>query len=220
MPHPALILTFHGIGAAGASAPADERPYWLTSERFRAVVATTACDPRLGFSFDDGFVSDYDIAMPVLTEHGRVADSFVLAGRIGRPGSLDPPAIRALSASGWRIGSHGFDHVDLTMLGPTGLRRETLEAKCVIEDALGEAVTLFSAPFGRINRRVVEAVLEAGFNELHTSAGGRAGRGPLLARNTVRADRSVEDLLPELLGLRSRLRSALRDAVHRQRYMP
>ena len=48
-------------------------------------------------SFDDGNASDLEIGLPALLERGLTATFFVLAGRLGRPGSLDADEVARCS---------------------------------------------------------------------------------------------------------------------------
>lgn len=220
----ALHLTFHGLGAIPAGVDAGERPYWLEAAAFAALVdgaqaATRAAGLGLGLHFDDGYRSDLDIALPALAARGLQATFHVLAGRIGRPGSLSGSDLRALVAAGMTIGCHGHDHVDWRRLDDAGLRCELVEARQRIEDAAGVAVRQAAAPFGAFDRRVTRAARAAGFAALATSAGGLAVDGAfLVARSSPRADWDMAGRIAALTSTRARLTAAPRALARRMKW--
>jgi hypothetical protein len=121
-------------------------------------------------TFDDGHISNYEIALPVLASHGLFAAFFVTVGWTGkRPGYMGWEQVRALHAAGQRIGAHGWTHTLLTHCDDNALRVELGGARLTLEDKLGTAITTMSLPGGRFNRRVLEACKEAGYTQVYTS---------------------------------------------------
>src|SRR5699024_2185059 len=89
-----------------------EAPYWVGADRFREIVGLIRAAPRrVGITFDDGNASDLAICAPILAREGLGARIFVLAGRIGTPGSLSAADLGRLQEMGFEIGTHGHDHV-------------------------------------------------------------------------------------------------------------
>lgn len=182
-----LVLTFHGIGAAPADIPETERPYWMPEPEFLTFIeAAGAQARRLGLrltaSFDDGNRSDLDIAAPALQKHGLAGVFFPCSGRIGKPGYLDGADLRQLAAQGFRIGSHGVDHLPWASLPQTHLTEELARSKTGIEDALGQAITSAAMPFGSYNRRVLAALRTAGYKTVYSSDPGLASPGGFFQR--------------------------------------
>ncbi|MBT9292232.1 polysaccharide deacetylase family protein [Prosthecodimorpha staleyi] len=213
LPH-RKILTFHGLGMPGPHVDAAERPYWIGAPAFAAALVRAAGDAAIEITFDDGNLSDLSIALPRLLEAGLTARFFVLVGRIGRPGYLAAPDLAALHRAGMAIGSHGADHVDWRRASDQELRRELHDARHIIEDAIGAAVTEASIPFGAFDARVLGALAAAGYRRVYSSSGGLAGAAAwLVPRNTVRADRPAEAVLDRLAGWRPRAASALRNPL-------
>ena len=171
------IVNFHGIGAARRMLEPGEARYWLDEQRFCAMLDRIAAHAERGLlrlTFDDGNISDLAIAAPELDKRGLRAAFFVLAGRIGRPGSLAGADIRELLAMGMEIGSHGFDHVDWTGLSPRRLEQQLRGSRQVIEDVAGVAVRAAAIPFGRYNAAVIRALRAAGYSQAYSSDGGDA----------------------------------------------
>ena len=63
------------------------------------------------------------------------------------------------------FGSHGHSHLTLVRLSPERLKRELEDSKKILEDIIGRPVTLISYPFGRYNRRVLDAAALAGYEQ-------------------------------------------------------
>lgn len=215
-----FFLNFHGLGEPARAIDAAERPYWLPVSVFREtldlVAASSFTGVEFGLTFDDGNASDFEQAMPLLAERGLTARFFVLAGRIGRPGSLSAAQIRQMSAAGMTIGSHGWEHIDWHTASPAALRRELYDARDRLEDVLGHAVECAAVPYGLFTRNVVVAAGKAGYKQLFTSSGGFAGpmRG-LIPRTCLKNDFSPRHDLPRLLSWRARAISALRNPLRR-----
>ena len=209
-----IVLTFHGLGEPGPDIDAAERPYWLDPASFAATLARANGMQGVEITFDDGYRSDVEIALPMLAAAGLTATFFVLAGRLGQPGALGGRDLATLARHGMSIGSHGQDHVDWTRAPAAAMRRELYDARARIEDAAGIAVRTLSVPFGAFDSRILALAAEAGYAAVHTSSGGLAGAGDwLVPRNTIRRGIDPGRLLDRLAAWPARLDSALRNPL-------
>jgi peptidoglycan/xylan/chitin deacetylase (PgdA/CDA1 family) len=128
-------------------------------------------DPSLVLSFDDGHVSNYVSARPLLEKYSCKAIFFVIVGRIGQ--SLDYMTwnqLKELVARKHTVCAHGWSHKFLTGCSDSELRMELVRSKEELENRLGITVPALSAPHGRWNRRVATACAEAGYHRLYISA--------------------------------------------------
>lgn len=68
-------------------------------------------------TFDDGFLSSFEVADPILARYGWNATIFAITGMVGTPGKLSWAQLRQMQASGrWQIDEHaGFGHVNVTV---------------------------------------------------------------------------------------------------------
>ncbi len=146
-------------------------------------------------TFDDGHISNFDQALPVLLSHGLTARFFITVGWTGKkPGYMGWRELRSLHESGQLIGAHGWSHAFLTRCTPKDLDMELGKARSILEDKLGTSIITMSLPGGRYNRRVLAACREAGYTQVYTSVP-RAEREPLgftVGRLNVRGDRPPE----------------------------
>lgn len=131
--------------------------------------ASASLEP-LVISFDDGHISHYELALPLLEKYSCKAIFFVIAGRIGkRKDFMTWNHLEEVIRLGHRVETHGFSHAFLTSSTDAELRDEVGGSKEMVEDRLGIAVRSLSAPHGRWDRRVVKACEDAGYRELYTS---------------------------------------------------
>src|SRR5918911_1100678 len=93
-------LCFHGIGQPERALEPDEAQYWIDVDRFESLLDEAARNPSVQLAFDDGNASDVAVALPALVARGLTASFFVIAGRLGQPGSLTVAGVRALADAG------------------------------------------------------------------------------------------------------------------------
>jgi hypothetical protein len=122
------------------------------------------------FTFDDGHVSSYRFALPVLTKHAVTAVFFAIGSYIGnRPDYMTWEQLKELATRGHEIQSHGWSHIPLTQCSNLKLTEELLRSKQTLEDKLQVKVEAISAPHGRLNPTVLEACARAGYTRVFTS---------------------------------------------------
>jgi peptidoglycan/xylan/chitin deacetylase (PgdA/CDA1 family) len=121
-------------------------------------------------TFDDGHLSNYEYAVPILLKRHLPATFFVTTGWIGsRQGFMSWQQLREIASLGHAVQSHGLSHKLLTHCSPKDLLEEVHSSKKAIEDALGRRVTSISVPGGRWNSRVLRACFQSGYDEVYVS---------------------------------------------------
>lgn len=116
-------------------------------------------------TFDDGYESITQYALPVVKYYGFSATVFVVTSLIGHTNEWDRPKWRSLSlmdaeqvrswsADGIEIGSHSSQHQDLTKMTTSELKREMSFSHDQLADIIGKRVVSFAYPYGRHNRTV------------------------------------------------------------------
>jgi hypothetical protein len=146
-------------------------------------------------TFDDGHISNLELAAPLLQSHGLTAHFFITVGWTGKkPGYMGWPELQALHAAGHTIGAHSWTHALLTHCDDQQLQTELSHARLTLEDKLGAPIKTMSLPGGRYNRRVLSACEQAGYTEIYTSIP-RAETLPLgatIGRLNIRGDMQPE----------------------------
>ena len=121
-------------------------------------------------TFDDGHISQYVQALPVLEDLSLKAIFFITAGWTEkRPGYMLWKQLEDLRRCGHEVQSHGWSHVLLTQCSAKELEAELARSKRELEDHLGAGVNAISMPGGRCNKRVLEACRQAGYERVFTS---------------------------------------------------
>lgn len=133
-----------------------------------AVAAGRPPARRFGLTFDDGYRSLYEHALPVLAARGVPATVYVcgLADPGGERERLRPmlgrerlswAEMREMARHGFEFGAHTLSHPDLTRLDDAEIERQLADSKRRLEDALSLPVRSFAYPFGRYDRRCRDA---------------------------------------------------------------
>ena len=170
MPESVINVCFHGIGTPGRELEAGEAPYWITVDTFRRVLDDLASWPApVRVSFDDGNASDVEIGLPGLLARGLTAEFFVLAGRLGAPGSLDEPGVKELVAAGMPVGTHGMNHIPWRGLDAATTRAELVDARARIAAVTGTPVDAAACPLGRYDRSLLGDLRRLGYRRVYTS---------------------------------------------------
>ncbi|MGF1663651.1 MAG: polysaccharide deacetylase family protein [Kineosporiaceae bacterium] len=204
-----INVCFHGVGEPARELEPGEDRYWVGVDTFRAVLDEIATWPDVRISFDDGNASDVVHGLPALQERGLTATFFVLARRLGLPGSLGADDVRALRRAGMTIGSHGMDHRPWRALPPEARERELVTARQRIAEAAGAPVTEAACPLGRYDRRLLADLRSLGYTRVHTSDRRRARPDAWLQpRFSVRRGDTAGSLRSDLLARPGPVRGA------------
>lgn len=127
-------------------------------------------------TFDDGYLDNYNILLPLLKKHQMKAVIFVLGNRDLKTNSWDnlngeqvfqlmsDKHLEAMHKSGLvEIGSHGLNHLHLRDVDDADLQREISDSKTYIENIIHSSVLSFSYPYGEYGDREKKAVSNAGY---------------------------------------------------------
>lgn len=128
--------------------------------------AQTADGGMVSFTFDDGFLSTYTNALPILSARGIPGTEFATTSWLDSETTGDGfPAInwqevQALQNQyGWEIGSHTVTHPELTTLPIEQVDYELAQSKEELASH-GINATSFASPYGAADDTVVGEVLK------------------------------------------------------------
>ena len=138
-------------------------------------------------SFDDGLLSQFQNAVPMLKTAGLNAGFYIITTEpsSGDDGYMTWAQIKTLKSEGFEIGGHTRTHPFLTTLTPTQL---TNEVSGSYQDLVAQGITpkAFVYPFGDINTNVENTVKTAGYT---------IARGSYYGENSDMADHyDLEDI--------------------------
>lgn len=156
-------------------------------------------------TFDDGYLSNYEYAYPILKELGMKAAIFVVTGTVGKtPGEyphFNWKQAREMSDSGViEIGTHTHSHDALTDLSTAQIRKEIRYSKYLVEKNMDMPCDYIAFPYGFWHDEVFGTAVDAGF-KLQCMVGEEGyneksdGTVRPLKRITVSGNLTGEDLL-------------------------
>jgi peptidoglycan/xylan/chitin deacetylase (PgdA/CDA1 family) len=114
---------------------------------------------QLALTYDDGPNDPHTLRLlEVLAKHGAQATFFC----IGRYVQQRPDIVREIMKAGHIVGNHTFTHPLLIFKSASEIRREILDCRTTLHDAIGEHSDLFRPPFGGRRPAVLQVVRELG----------------------------------------------------------
>ena len=133
-------------------------------------------------TFDDGFSSVVENAVPELVRRRIPATIFVVSDLLGatptwdslghdyilREQLISAEQLQGLPADLIRVGSHGLSHQFLPSVSEEQARNELSESRKKLSDILSTEITLFSFPYGAFNNRLIELCRAAGYKRAFT----------------------------------------------------
>ncbi|MBI3675203.1 MAG: polysaccharide deacetylase family protein [Proteobacteria bacterium] len=181
-----VILLYHAVGDGPWAITNREfraQMAWLRDEA-RIVTLEQALQGneqpglQVAVTFDDGYRCIYENAFPIQEELGIPGAVFLNSGLVGDqtrtpsdvskghyPGEsfLLWHEVMALREAGWTLGSHGSEHLDLTVEPDAIVRSQLLGSKREIESRLSVPCDLFAYTWGRSTSHLRALVAEAGY---------------------------------------------------------
>lgn len=172
-----LILTYHAVEAGRAPLCIDPALFETHADVIAEsgvpvlTIRELADSLRMGIlgqsvvaiTFDDGFASVIESAVPILAERNLPATVFCVAGHLGgendwssahdgsyRSRLASASALAELAAGAFEIGSHGMEHTPVAGAPEPVLRREIVNSRQALEDALDTPVTSYAYPYGAL----------------------------------------------------------------------
>ena len=139
------------------------KPGTLTTDEFsfgEAPAPSPFARGIVSITFDDGYATDYDTALPILQKHGLHATHYVFTNGVGDAagGYMTADQIAALAAAGEEIGSHTVTHSRLTQLEPSEVASELANSKSILQGMVATEVASFALPYGDFDVQVVDQV--------------------------------------------------------------
>jgi len=117
-------------------------------------------------NFDDGWLSQYTNAAPLLQANGMPATFFIITdSSITNPDPeyMNASQIITLKNEGFEIGNHTETHPDLTTLTNAQVQTEMGGAQTALQNAVGVTPTDFAYPFGAYNANTIAIGKQVGF---------------------------------------------------------
>jgi len=125
--------------------------------------------PLVSFSFDDGWQSQYDNALPILEKAGFKGTFYIISTRVGTSLHMTRSELLQMEADGNEIGDHTRTHPDLSKLTDANAEEQIAGARQDLL-ALGfHDISTFAYPYGGHNDSTPGLVREAGLSGARSS---------------------------------------------------
>jgi peptidoglycan/xylan/chitin deacetylase (PgdA/CDA1 family) len=190
---PVPILMYHVIDAAPVEAPYPDlfvpkkefeaQMDWLADHGYTGVTladvfaawkdGTPIAKKPVVVSFDDGYASHYETALPKLDSLGWPGVLNLKVETLDQK-ELTAKQVEEMAAAGWEIDSHTITHPDVSELTGASLRREVAGSKRILERRLGVPIDFFCYPSGKVDDEAAAAVERAGYEGATTTVEGLA----------------------------------------------
>jgi peptidoglycan/xylan/chitin deacetylase (PgdA/CDA1 family) len=133
-------------------------------------------EKSVAITFDDGWISTYDIAFPILKEYGFPATIFIYTDFVGGGKALSWKHIKELSEAGFDIQCQTKTHRNLTVLKNresfkqyfNSLEMEINYPKKLIEKKLNKKCNCLAYPYGETNNLVIAMLKKHGYRAAFT----------------------------------------------------
>ncbi len=201
------------------------------------LVAGHKSDKVVAITFDQGYGSQFELAMPILARYGFVATLFAVTDWIAVPtlkelklsakieqAPGDRPLtwfeLESLIACGWSVQSQGKSYTNLIRVNGRRLAREIIGSQKLLSERLVTPVTAFAYPFGAYNARA-QAFVGRHFKQAYGSHAGftseeepfRYQRHRIAINGADTIERFRLKLSSGYAGPITRVRSRLRDRI-------
>ena len=193
---PVPILMYHVVSQAKPGVPYPD--LWVSKENFaNEIVALKAAGFQgvtlaevwnawhhgaklpakpIVVSFDDGYLSHFTHAAPVLKRAGWPGVLNLVWHNLG-PKGIPNWMVGRLIRNGWELDSHTIDHLDMPTLTASQMQHQLTGSKQLIEKTFGVVPMFFTYPAGKFDATVEQAVKAAGYLGATTEIPGWAKPG-------------------------------------------
>jgi peptidoglycan/xylan/chitin deacetylase (PgdA/CDA1 family) len=188
------ILEYHAISVppAGASLPelftstgdfTDQLSY-LKGQGYVAITLDQLFDGWTGktplpekpvvVSMDDGYLTQYTHALPVLQKLGWPGVLNLKLQSLDPGQEMTPAMIKKMIAAGWEIDSHTITHPDVTTLSSASLQHELGDSRTMLQKEFGIPVDFFCYPAGKFDDGAIAELKRDGYTGATTEIPGFA----------------------------------------------
>ncbi|TAE29645.1 MAG: polysaccharide deacetylase family protein [Cytophagales bacterium] len=147
----------------------DSGYHTISPDQLHAYLTTGAKLPEkpVMLTFDDGDLTQYTNALPIMDKYGFKASFYIMTVAIGRRGKqhyMDKTQLKDLSDKGHVIAAHTWDHQNVKKLvTPEDWKTQLEEPKAKLEEITGKPVRHFAYPFGLWKEESLPEVAKRGY---------------------------------------------------------
>lgn len=179
------ILEYHDLSESPEENKTFHSPYILLTKKFNEQMKwlyhngyqtltiddlffNRATEKSVVLTFDDGHISNYELAYTILKQFKFVATFFIVPKFIGQKNYLQEKQILEMHKNGMNFESHSLTHPYLISMGKNNIIKELAQSRKEIQNLLNSEVNHFSVPYGFYNKGVIDCAKEYGYKSITT----------------------------------------------------
>lgn len=113
----------------------------------------------VSLTFDDGWRSQYDNALPILNKYGMNATFYLLTETVDYPDYMTIGMMQSLKNAGNELDSHTISHPHLPQLTVSGIDQELSQSQSQLRQWFGaSAADDFASPYGEYNAKTLTEI--------------------------------------------------------------
>jgi peptidoglycan-N-acetylglucosamine deacetylase len=143
---------------------------------------------QLALTFDDGPNDPYTPMLLEVLARQNVHATFFLIGRYVRE---RPDLVREIASGGHVVGNHTYTHPLLIFQSGSEIRKQLLDCRAALHDAIGEHSNLFRPPFGGRRPAVLRIARELGLEPVMWNVAGYDWNAPPAAMIEAKVARQI-----------------------------
>lgn len=145
------------LSATSEEGPTDDAPIEgqvaIPASGLQRIIWRVDTDaPVISLTFDDGPDPAFTPRILELLDRHRAKATFF---SMGFNATRHPGLLKEVVAAGHEVGSHGWEHLNLTRISPRATYQEIEAGKKAVEDVAQVPVKLFRPPYGRFDEAAV-----------------------------------------------------------------
>ena len=188
-----LVLNYHQVGnnftpLCVPTSQFDEQMAYLKDNGYITITPEELYEGTQGdlilperpvlITFDDGYIDNYNNALPVLKKYGMRATIFIVPGFTNvNANYLTWDQLKEMEKNGITIQSHTLNHRALEELPDDEIRAELLNSKVMLEQNLGHPVEFLAYPTGTYNLHIAGIAKDVGYKASFTIKYGNVDKG-------------------------------------------
>ena len=137
---------------------------FIHPKNFRESLSNNKDERKILLTIDDGLLSFYENAWPILKKNKIPFILFVNTREVGSFNYMDWDQIKEIHQSGYaEIGNHSHSHEYLVNERPEAIREDIVKSIKIFKDKLGKNSEFFSYPFGEYSLEFKKIIKDLGF---------------------------------------------------------
>lgn len=124
--------------------------------------------PMVAITFDDGFLSVLEVALPMMSERNMIGTNFVTTGFINHPNYITEYMLSDFVEAEWEIGAHTVSHSALNELNDDDIFWELNSPIRELAMLSGQEILAFASPYGEFDNNVIDQVSQQYFSHVNS----------------------------------------------------